>query len=430
MKVLAADSNSRFRDGLVSELGNLGYETVVAENGADALKILLSDASVNAAVVAWDVEGMNGVELCTELRKKTDNDTATLHPYVILICEANNPQLLLDAADAGADDYLMEKWHRNDLNVRMRIAERTIDMHRALQKHIKDLEIVLRRHDLLREVVSKLSPTNAQAAEAAPTPDLPKHLVEHKPKRKLNFSEKISNISAFENLHTTIGHVFSQLGCGIAVSEIPNTLNLAQDLVHLVWTPMYLSEHETWIDIKVEMNDYSARKLYEGMLDVPPQNEEDIIDALGEMLNIVQGALKGTFAKENVPSMTLTQPVVVSAHGTRLPKTISGNFEKCEVTIGDIKALFTIIVTDSPVTNKGIEDVQEFDILATPFYPPRNPNLPVYSEKTVVTKFHHRKMLSFSSQEAPVSANVIEPSRMARRAMGAREADDTKAVHW
>ena len=430
MKVLAADSNSRFRDGLVSELNNLGYETVEAEDGNEALKMLTSESPVNVAVVAWDLEGLSGVELCTELRRQTANDTSKLHPYVILICEANNPQLLLDAADAGADDYLMEKWHRNDLDVRLRIAERTIDMHRALQKHIKDLEIVLRRHDLLREVVSKLTPKEAEAETSAEEVPRNKHEIAHVPARKLNFSEKISNINAFGNLHTTIGHVFSQLGCGTATATIPKTLSLANDLIHHVWTPMYLSEHETWIDIKVEMNDYSARKLYQGMLDVEPQTDDDINDALGEMLNIVQGALKGTFAKDNVPSSTLTQPVVVSAHGIRLPKTISGNFEKCEVTIGDIKALFTIIVTDSPVKVKPAEELIEFDILEKPFYPPKNRNLAVYSEKTVVTKFHIRKMNSFSSAQATATASVIEPSRLARRAMGAREADENKANHW
>ena len=430
MKVLAADSNSRFRDGLVSELTNLGYETVEAENGNEALRMLTADSPINVAVVAWDLEGLSGVSLCAELRKQTANDAGRIHPYVILISEANNPQLLLEAADAGADDYLMEKWHRNDLNVRMRIAERAIDMHRALQKHIKDLEIVLRRHDLLREVVSKLTPKKEDADTAEETTPQSRQEIAHMPVHKLNFSDKISNINAFGNLHTTIGHVFSQLGCGVATATIPKTLSLANDLVHHVWTPMYLSEHETWIDIKVEMNDYSARKLYQGMLDVEPQTDDDINDALGEMLNIVQGALKSTFARDNVPSSTLTQPVVVSAHGIRLPKTISGNFEKCEVTIGDIKALFTIIVTDSPVKIKPVADLLEFDVLEKPFYPPKNQNLAVYSEKTIITKFHYRKMNSFPSSQTPATASVIEPSRLARRAMGAREADENKASHW
>ncbi|MBN2530006.1 MAG: response regulator [Deltaproteobacteria bacterium] len=430
MKVLAADSNNRFREGLVSELTNLGYETIEATNGNEALKLLTSDSPINVALAAWDLEGMNGVQLCTELRKLTDQNMGKIHPYVILICEANNPQLLLDAADAGADDYLMEKWHRNDLNVRMRIAERTIDLQQALQKQINDLETVLRRHDLLREVVSKLTPTKTQSAAPETAIAQSKQEIEHLPPRKLNFSEKISSINAFGNLHTTIANVFSQLGCGMASATIPKTLSLAQDLVHLVWTPMYLNEHETWIDIKVEMNDYSARKLYQGMLDVAAQDDHEINDALGEMLNIVQGALKSTFAREGVTSSTLTQPVVLSAHGVRLPKTISGNFEKCEVTIGDIKALFTIIVSDSPVKNKGVDDLLEFDILAKPFYPPRNPNLPVYSEKTVLTKFHARKMRSYSAADTPTVISIIEPSRMARRAMGAREADDNKTAHW
>ena len=416
MRVLAADSNSRFRVGLVEELKALGYEVQEADSGTAALAALTSDTPPNAAILAWDLEGLSGVEVCTGVRKKTANNTAKIQPYMILICEANNPQLLLDAADAGADDFLMEKWHKNDLNVRMRLAVRTIDLQRALQTHIKELETVLRRHDLLREVVSKMSPK-----ETEPQPVLAEAAVAAVPSEQpLNFSEKISKIGAFGNLHTTIANVFSQLGCGRATATIPKGLSLAQDLVHLVWTPMYLSDHEAWIDIKVEMNDHSAQKLYTEMLGQEPQSPEDLFDALGEMLNIVQGALKSTFAKENVPSRTITLPVVLSAYGVGLPKTVSGNFEKCEVTIGDIKALFTIIVNDAPQTEKPSEEVLEYDILYKPFFSPRNPNIPVLPEGTIVTGFYVKKLQAFANPKNPTMAQVIEPSRIARRAMAAR----------
>ncbi len=416
MKVLAADSNSRFRIGLAEELKALGYEVQEAESGTAALEILTGADAPDAAILAWDLEGLTGVEVCTEVRKKTANDTGKSQPYIIVICEANNPQLLLDGADAGADDFLMEKWHKNDLNVRMRLAVRTIDLQRTLQKHIKELETVLRRHDLLREVVSKMSPKEAPAVQAAPEPGE----ASSQGDRTLNFSEKIAKIGAFGNLHTTIANVFSQLGCGRATATIPKGLTLAQDLVHLVWTPMYLSDHAAWIDIKVEMNDYSAQKLYTEMLGQEPQSPEDLFDALGEMLNIVQGALKGTFAKESVPSRTITLPVVLSAHGVGLPKTVSGNFEKCEVTIGDIKALFTIIVSDAPQTAKPAEEVLEYDILYKPFFSPRNPNIPVLPEGTIVTGFYVKKLQAFANPKNPCLAQVIEPSRIARRAMAAR----------
>lgn len=415
MKVLAADSNSRFRQGLVEELRALGYEVEEADSGPKALALLTGETPPNAAVLAWDLEGLSGVDLCAEIRKKAGNDRSKVQPYILIICEANNPQLLLDGADAGADDFLLEKWHKNDLNVRMRLAVRTIDLQRALQTHIKDLETVLRRHDLLREVVSKMSPKEADAKpQAAPVQAAPGN------DKKLNFSEKISKIGAFGNLHTTIANVFSQLGCGRATATIPQGITLAQDLVHLVWTPMYLSDHEAWIDIKVEMNDHSAQKLYSEMLGQEPQSPEDLFDALGEMLNIVQGALKSTFAKEDVPSRTITLPVVLSAYGVGLPKTVSGNFEKCEVTIGDIKALFTIIVNDAPQTKKPAEEVIEYDILYKPFFSPRNPNIPVLPEGTIVTNFYVKKLQAFANPKNPVLAEVIEPSRIARRAMAAR----------
>jgi DNA-binding response OmpR family regulator len=414
MKVLAADSNNRFRQGLVEELKTLGYDVEEVDTGAAALLKLSSDTPPPAALLAWDLEGLSGVALCTELRKKFANDASKIQPYIIIICEANNPELLLQAADAGADDFLPEKWHKNDLNVRMRLAVRTIDLQRALQTHIKELETVLRRHDLLREVVSKMSPKEREAAAHETTPPTSEH------NSKLNFSDKISKIPAFGNLHTTIANVFSQLGCGRATATIPQGLTLAQDLVHLVWTPMYLSDHDAWIDIKVEMNNHSAQKLYLEMLGQEPQSKEDLFDALGEMLNIVQGALKSTFAKENVPSRTITLPIVLSAFGVGLPKTVSGNFEKCEVTIGDIKALFTVIVSDAPQKDKPAEEVLEYDIMYKPFFSPRNPHLPVLPEGTIVTDFLVKKLQSFANPKNPVLARVVEPSRIARRAMAAR----------
>ena len=415
MKVLVADSNESQLVRLTGELEKLGFSTVRAPTGKAAFDIMKGDDAPQVAFMTFNMSDMGGAEVCKGLRKRDSADaTHTIQPYLILVIETNVPEHYTAGIDAGADDFLSDRWHPNDVNVKMRLAERNYDLQSALQSHIKELEKTLRRHNLLREVMSKMSPN-----EAKRRPTESEKVAEVQPggATKLNFSDTLANIPVIGNLHTTIADVFTQLGCGQATASIPTGVTLSADLKHLVWTPMFLCEPEAWIDIKVELNDFSALRLYEEMLGVKPQSDDDLNDALGEMLNIVQGALKGAFAKADVPSKTLTLPRLLSAHGVRLPTTVTGNFEKCEVTIGaDIKALFTIVIHESPVKQKSINDIVEYDILDKNFYAPKNKNLPVLHEGVILNSYYLNKLNSFRGQK-DATALVIEPSRVGRRCM-------------
>ncbi len=410
MKVLIADGNTSERLRIAADIKELGYEFTQAPNGPDSIEALTADEGPQIALLAWTMDEASGLDVCKRVRETLSNQvTHRIQPHLIVILPDDDQKKITEAAEAGADDFIETKCRKDELGVRLRMAGRTIDLQTELQSHIKELERVLRRHNLLREVVSKLK----QGGEDAAGGDDSSY-----DKQKSIFSEKVANIKALGSLHSTLGEVFSQLGCGRATSTKAESMALARDLNHLVWTPTYLDTHSMWIDIKAEMNDASARKLYEDMLGIEPETEEDLNDALGEMLNIVQGALKMTLAKEEVSSKTLTIPRVLSAFGVKLPPTLTGNFQKCEITIGEIKVLITISENECPIVEKKLEDVTAYDILWEPFQSPLNKDMEVFPALTILNDYNFKKLKKYADlAEKDASVRVVEPSRLASRCL-------------
>ncbi|MCP4678782.1 MAG: response regulator [Deltaproteobacteria bacterium] len=410
MKVLIANGNSTERVRIAADIKHLGYEFEQAVDGTKAVQLLVAEDAPQIALLSWTMDGLGGLEVCRKVRDMLSNQLAhRIQPHLIVILADDARERIKEAMEAGADDFLDVTCRKSELRVRLRMAERTVELQTELQTHIKELERVLRRHNLLREVVSKLKRGDERGIASG---DL-----SYKEQKSI-FSEKVSNIKTLGSLHSTLGTLFSQLGCGQATSAKAEGMALAKDLNHLVWTPTYLDGHAMWIDIKAELNDASARKLYEEMLGIEPETEEDLNDALGEMLNMVQGALKMTLAKEDVSSKTLTIPRVLSAFGVKLPPTLTGNFQKCEVTIGEIKVLITISENDSPIFEKKLNDVAAHDILMEAFYSPLNKETEIFPAGTILGDYNFKKLKKYVDlADKGASITVVEPSRLARRCL-------------
>ena len=128
MKILIAEDEPAFRHLLEDILVKWGYEVVVAQDGNEAFQILKSENAPKLAILDWKMPGMEGIEICREIRK----DAGENYTYIILLTSQHRDEDLIIGMEAGADDYIIKPFKHNELRVRLRAGRRIIELQNEL----------------------------------------------------------------------------------------------------------------------------------------------------------------------------------------------------------------------------------------------------------------------------------------------------------
>lgn len=158
MKILIAEDDTVFRQLLEKILVMWGYDVVIAENGHAAVKILQSDEAPRLALLDWMMPGMEGIEVCRQVREKVKDP----YIYIILLTAQQRDEDLVVGMEAGADDYITKPFNHNELRLRLRAGRRIIELQNELLES-RDTFRTKASHDSLtgllnhEEIVRKLS---------------------------------------------------------------------------------------------------------------------------------------------------------------------------------------------------------------------------------------------------------------------------------
>ena len=128
MKVLVAEDNPVVRSLLRSLLRKWSYEVVLAGSGAEAWEVLQQDGGLRLAILDWMMPGLDGIEVCRRLRAQAGNR----YVYVILLSARAEQEDIVQALEAGADDYITKPFHAGELRARMRSAVRVVQLEESL----------------------------------------------------------------------------------------------------------------------------------------------------------------------------------------------------------------------------------------------------------------------------------------------------------
>lgn len=128
MKVFVADDDPVSRRLLQVTLTNFGYDTVMAADGAEALRILEQKDSPRLAILDWIMPPMDGVEVCRAIRKRS----AEAYLYVILLTVKGEQKEIVEGLDAGADDYVTKPFDLMELKARLRAGRRILELQEQL----------------------------------------------------------------------------------------------------------------------------------------------------------------------------------------------------------------------------------------------------------------------------------------------------------
>ena len=127
-RVVIAEDDSASRILLQSLLGKWGYAVTVVDDGEAALAELSGPDAPDIAVLDWMMPKLSGIEVAAKLRALR----LTPAPYIILLTAKGQKSDVVEALDAGADDYVIKPFDFGELAARIRVARRSMSLQREL----------------------------------------------------------------------------------------------------------------------------------------------------------------------------------------------------------------------------------------------------------------------------------------------------------
>ncbi|MEM7310291.1 MAG: diguanylate cyclase [Planctomycetota bacterium] len=157
LRILAVDDDPVSLRLLQRHLESAGHEVVTATNGKAALAAAL-DHNPQIVVTDWMMPEMDGLQFCKALRRFSSGRNM----YVLLLTGRGEEDRVVEAFEAGVDDYIVKPFKPKLLLARIRAGRRVVELQQLVEKDKK----------LQREQVAKLAVLNRKLRAAALTDPL------------------------------------------------------------------------------------------------------------------------------------------------------------------------------------------------------------------------------------------------------------------
>jgi two-component system, cell cycle response regulator len=129
VKALVVDDSAVYRKLIGDHLRGWAFEVTLAESGNEAWGILQQTDSPKLVLLDWVLPDLDGIELCKRIRQA---GTTGPYVYVILLTGKDGRQNMLDAMQAGADDYLSKPFDELELKARLLVGKRILNLQEEL----------------------------------------------------------------------------------------------------------------------------------------------------------------------------------------------------------------------------------------------------------------------------------------------------------
>jgi two-component system, OmpR family, KDP operon response regulator KdpE len=115
--ILIVDDEMSIRRALHTTLHKLGFKTVEAARGEEALSLVRAN-SFDAVLLDINMPGMTGIDTCRNMRRLFSRIP------ILMLTVRDSEDDKVEALDAGADDYITKPFQLRELTARIRAAMR------------------------------------------------------------------------------------------------------------------------------------------------------------------------------------------------------------------------------------------------------------------------------------------------------------------
>lgn len=148
IRVLIVDDDARLLRLVSLHLERAGYHVSTAENGKSGLDAAMQHRP-DIIVTDWAMPELSGLEMCKALRRNQSGHRA----YVLLLTAREEEEdRIVDAFDAGIDDYITKPFNARILLARVQAGQRLIELQRRVDadkyvrlKQVSEMGLLTRR---------------------------------------------------------------------------------------------------------------------------------------------------------------------------------------------------------------------------------------------------------------------------------------------
>jgi diguanylate cyclase (GGDEF)-like protein len=152
LRVLLIDDDRSVLLFLDKLLGDAGYQVFTAMNGKEGLHAAM-ECRPHLIVADWLMPEMDGLQFCRALRSTSIGRGV----YLVLLTGIQEESRLLEAFEAGVDDYVVKPVNPRILLARLRAGERVVGLQTEVESDREEI----------RRFAAELAMTNRQLQEAA-----------------------------------------------------------------------------------------------------------------------------------------------------------------------------------------------------------------------------------------------------------------------
>jgi two-component system cell cycle response regulator len=193
MQALVVDDSAVYRKLIGDCLRSWGFGVTLAESGSEAWRILEQPDAPKLVLLDWVLPDLDGIELCQRIRQAGSSGP---YVYVILLTSNEGRQNMLEAMQAGVDDYLVKPFDELELKARLLVGKRILDLQEELVSAWESMRHAA-THDSLTGLMNRAEILSMLQRE------LERARREHKPVGVI-----LSDIDHFKGVNDALGHLF------------------------------------------------------------------------------------------------------------------------------------------------------------------------------------------------------------------------------
>lgn len=137
-RILVAEDDPISRELISTRLRKWGYEVVLTVDGSEAINALRRADAPTLAILDWMMPGMDGIEICRRVRESEKL------VYIILLTARGAKENVVEGLRAGADDYLVKPFNKDELHARILVGLRVMNLQVSLSERVNELELAAR----------------------------------------------------------------------------------------------------------------------------------------------------------------------------------------------------------------------------------------------------------------------------------------------
>jgi DNA-binding response OmpR family regulator len=328
MKVLVADPNPLIREIITQAIQPTGWPLECVEDGSAALAFLNECKGPCIAFLSTELSAPSAHSLAQRYINRPP-DSVIVPLVVTLSCDS---RATVDALMAGAVDVLVFPMDREVIRAKADAAHR----------YVRRLEGAAATGGAPQEVVHEPTPPNVRTTLST-------------------INDKLRKVQTLVNSTPLMIEAISGLGIEPVV-EVEKHVFADKEPTFAMWCTIVAPQASIWVDVLVESDRKSSMLLFQKLTGMPAESGRDALDTVGEVVNIVQGAIKSGLQGEGHEVMT---PVVPKAVPTaNLPKLNEHMVDRIRVSLNadGILLAVSLYISNRPVIRKTIESLQANDV--------------------------------------------------------------------